>query len=50
MAPADLLVLKARNYSELLSRSQFDRAVLRNGRGIDTTVPDYRMLDDLMAV
>ena len=49
-APADLLVLRARNYSEMLSRSQFDRAVLRGGRAIDTRPPDYRLLDDLMSV
>jgi cytosine deaminase len=47
-APADLLLLKARNYSEMLSRAQFDRTVLRAGRAIDTTLPDYRLLDDLM--
>ena len=46
--PADLLVLKARNYSEMLSRAQFDRAVIRDGVGIDTTLPDYRLLDDLL--
>jgi cytosine deaminase len=47
-APADLMVLKARNYSEMLSRTQFDRTVLRAGRAIDTRLPDYRLLDDLM--
>jgi len=47
--PADLLVLKARSYSEMLARHQFDRTVLRAGRAIDTTLPDYRELDDLMA-
>jgi cytosine deaminase len=47
--PADLIVLKARNFSEMLSRTQFDRAVLRGGRAIDTRLPDYRLLDDLMA-
>jgi cytosine deaminase len=46
--PADLLVLRARNYSELLARHQSDRVVLRNGRAIDTTPPDYRTLDDLV--
>ncbi len=46
--PADLIVLKARSYSEMLSRTQFDRAVLRDGRAIDTRLPDYRLLDDLM--
>jgi cytosine deaminase len=49
-APADLIVLRARSYSEMLSRAQFDRAVLRDGRAIDTRLPDYRLLDDLMAV
>jgi cytosine deaminase len=46
--PADLIVLKARSYSEMLSRPQFDRAVLRAGKAIDTTLPDYRLLDDLL--
>jgi cytosine deaminase len=31
-----------------LSRRQSDRVVLRNGRAIDTTLPDYRDLDDLV--
>lgn len=47
--PADLIVLKARDYSEMLARAQFDRVVLRGGRAIDTTLPDYRMLDDASA-
>ena len=46
--PADLILFKARNFSELLSRSQRDRTVLRQGREIDTTLPDYRELDDLL--
>lgn len=45
---ADLIVLRARSYSELLSRHQFDRCVIRAGRAIDTTLPDYRLLDDLV--
>ncbi len=45
--PADLVLFKARNYSELLSRSQHDRIVLREGTAIDTTLPDYAELDDL---
>ncbi|NDJ16881.1 cytosine deaminase [Myxacorys almedinensis] len=45
--PADLILFKARNYSELLSRSQHDRIVLRNGTAIDTALPDYAELDDL---
>lgn len=46
--PADLMVLHARSYSEMLARHQFDRTVLRGGRAIDTTLPDYRELDDLV--
>lgn len=47
-APADLILSRARTWTELLSRPQSDRVVLRNGIGIDTTLPDYRELDDLM--
>ncbi len=47
-APADLLAFRARNWTELLARPQSDRIVLRNGAAIDTTLPDYRELDDLM--
>jgi cytosine deaminase len=46
---ADLIVVRARNYSELLARQQYDRVVLRAGQAIDTAPPDYRELDDLMA-
>ncbi len=48
--PADLILFKARNFSELLSRSQGDRTVLQQGREIDTTLPDYRELDDLLRI
>jgi cytosine deaminase len=47
--PADLVLFKARRYSELLSRSQHDRTVLRAGRAIDTTLPNYAELDDVLA-
>ena len=47
---ADLIVLRARDYGEMLSRFQADRVVIRNGRAIDTTLPDYRELDDLVRV
>jgi cytosine deaminase len=47
---ADLIVLKARSYSEMLARHQFDRTVIRAGRAIDTRLPDYRELDALMTV
>jgi len=47
---ADFMVLKARSYSEMLARHQFDRAVIRSGKAIDTRLPDYRELDELMNV
>ena len=48
-APADLLLFRARSDTELLSRPQSDRIVLRAGRQIDTTPPDYRELDGALA-
>jgi cytosine deaminase len=47
---ADLIVLKARDWHEALARFQADRVVIRNGRAIDTTLPDYRQLDDLVRI
>ncbi len=47
--PADLVIFKARRYSELFARSQHDRIVLRQGQAIDTTLPDYTELDGLFA-
>ena len=35
-------------WTELLARPQADRTVLRSGRAIDRTLPDFRELDDLM--
>ena len=46
--PADLIIFSARYFSELLSRSQSDRIVIRNGKQIDTQLPDYSELDDLI--
>lgn len=46
--PADLIVFKARYFSELLSRPQSDRIAIRKGKAIDTTLPDYAELDDLV--
>ncbi|UXN69318.1 cytosine deaminase [Devosia neptuniae] len=46
--PAELVLFRARTWTELMSRPQTDRVVLRNGAVIDTTLPDYRELDDLM--
>jgi cytosine/creatinine deaminase len=45
---ADLVIFKARYFSELLSRPQSDRIVIRGGKPIDTTLPDYAELDDLI--
>jgi cytosine deaminase len=49
-APADLVLLSARFMSEMLSRSQGDRVVLRAGRAIDTSLPDYRQLDQVVGL
>ncbi|MEM9971461.1 MAG: cytosine deaminase [Pseudomonadota bacterium] len=47
-APADLVICNARDWTELFSRPQADRIVLRGGRAIDTTLPAYATLDHLM--
>jgi cytosine/creatinine deaminase len=49
-SPADLVLVRARNWSELMARPQSDRIVLRKGAAIDRSLPDYRELDDLMGV
>jgi cytosine deaminase len=48
--PADLVVFKARNLSELLARPQSDRIVIRQGTAIDTTLPDYAELDAVVGI
>lgn len=47
-APADFVICKARTWTELFARPQSDRIVLRAGRAIDRTLPDYAELDHLM--
>jgi cytosine/creatinine deaminase len=47
-APANLVIFKARDWSEAFSRPQSDRIVIRDGRQIDRTMPDYAELDHLM--
>ncbi len=47
-SPADLVLFRARTFTELLARPQADRTVLRSGKAIDRTLPDYRELDDIM--
>jgi cytosine deaminase len=46
-ARADLVLFRARYYSELLARPQSDRIVLRAGKPIDAALPDHRALDHL---
>jgi len=45
---ADLVIFSARYFSELLARPQSDRQVMRRGKFINTQLPDYRELDDLL--
>ncbi len=47
--PADLILTRARDWTEFFARPQADRTVLVAGRAIDTTLPDHRELDHLMA-
>ena len=48
--PADFIVFKGRSWTELLSRPESDRIVVRNGHAIEPDLPDYDELDDLMGV
>jgi cytosine deaminase len=45
---ADFVVFRGRNWTELLSRPESDRIVVRGGRAIERALPDYAELDDLM--
>ncbi|MBN9071277.1 MAG: cytosine deaminase [Rhizobiales bacterium] len=45
---ADFVVFKGRSLTELLSRPESDRIVVRGGRAIEARPPDYAELDDLM--
>jgi cytosine deaminase len=44
-APADLILFRARSMTELLSRPQADRVVLRGGTVLDAVPPDFRETD-----
>jgi cytosine deaminase len=46
---ADFQIFRGRSFSELIARRQADRLVIRNGKPIDTTLPDFRTLDHLMS-
>ncbi len=45
---ANLIIFRARYFSELFSRPQADRLVLREGKRIKAVVPEYSELDDLI--
>ncbi|RUU74407.1 cytosine deaminase [Mesorhizobium sp. M7A.F.Ca.MR.362.00.0.0] len=45
---ADFIVFKGRSWTELLSRPESDRIVVRGGKAIDRQLPDYAELDELM--
>jgi cytosine deaminase len=46
--PADFIVFRGRSLTELLSRPESDRIVVRDGKAIERDIPDYAELDDLM--
>ncbi|MBZ9671794.1 cytosine deaminase [Mesorhizobium sp. ES1-3] len=45
---ADFVLFKGRSWTELLSRPESDRIVVRAGHAIDRQLPDYAELDELM--
>ncbi len=46
-APADMILTRARDFTELFARPHVDRTVLRNGRPVEEAAPDFAELDDL---
>jgi cytosine/creatinine deaminase len=46
--PADFILCKGRSWTELLSRPEASRVVVRDGKAISTQLPDYSELDHLM--
>ena len=47
-SPADLVLFKARSFTELFARPQSDRTVIRAGAAIDAELPDHRELDEVL--
>lgn len=47
-SPADFNLFKARNWNEFFSRNQSDRTVIRTGKSLDLSPPDYAALDPFM--
>ena len=46
-APANMILTRARDFTELLARPQSDRVVVRNGEASNAKPPDYAELDAL---
>ncbi|MAY62943.1 MAG: cytosine deaminase [Rhizobiales bacterium] len=46
--PADFVIFEGRRFTELLSRPESGRVVIRGGSAIETQLPRYSELDDLM--
>jgi cytosine/creatinine deaminase len=47
-ALANFIIFRGRSWTELLSRPESNRIVVRSGRAIEGTLPDYSELDELM--
>ena len=46
--PADFLICEGRSWTEILSRPESGRIVVRDGKVIDRALPSYEELDHLM--
>ncbi|WP_051329158.1 cytosine deaminase [Geminicoccus roseus] len=46
--PADFVILEGRSFSEVLSRPQARRQVVRHGRVLDLALPSYELLDPIV--
>jgi cytosine/creatinine deaminase len=46
-APADMIVERARDFTELMARPHNDRVVLRHGRALGAGPPDFADIDAL---
>jgi cytosine/creatinine deaminase len=49
-APADMILTKARSFTELFARPQADRTILRNGAVLTARPPSYEELDSLQGL
>jgi cytosine/creatinine deaminase len=49
-AAADMILTRARSFTELFSRPQGDRTILRGGAPLSARAPDYAALDSLAAL